>query len=141
MRARQRFVSIIVTLLITAGLAGPARAEPLRIGYAIWVGFGPLFVAQEKGLFAKEGVEIELIPMALPAALHAGLLAGQIDVSTAAVDDMLLTFDPKQPYAVVMVTDNRWAVTASSPPRTSGRSPISRVSWSRLTSAPSRSFS
>ena len=42
-------------------LVGAAQAEPLRIFYFIWIGYGPLFVAQEKGFFAKEGVEVELI--------------------------------------------------------------------------------
>ena len=42
-------------------LVGVAQAEPLRIFYFVWVGYGPLFVAQEKGFFAREGVEVELI--------------------------------------------------------------------------------
>ena len=42
-------------------LTGAAQAEPLRIFYFIWVGYGPFFVAQEKGFFAKEGVAVELI--------------------------------------------------------------------------------
>ena len=46
---------------IWLSLLSVAQAEPLRIFYFIWVGYGPLFVAQEKGFFAKEGVEVELI--------------------------------------------------------------------------------
>ena len=102
MRVRQRFVSIVAALLVAAGASQAADAEPLRIGYNIWVGFGPLFVAKERGLFAEEGVEVELINMAIHEALYAGLFAGQIDVSDATVDDMLPRFDPEQPYACVM---------------------------------------
>jgi NitT/TauT family transport system substrate-binding protein len=105
MTARTRFAGIVAVLLVTAGGSQVAKAEPLRIGYNIWVGFGPLFIAEEKGLFAKEGVEVELINMAIPEALYAGLLAGQIDVSGATVDSILPHFDPEQPYACVMVTD------------------------------------
>ena len=43
--------------------------------------------------------------MSIPEALYAGLLAGQIDVSGATVDSILPHFDPEQPYACVMVTD------------------------------------
>ena len=82
-----------------------ARAEPLRIGFGIWVGLGPLFVAQEKGLFAQEGVEVELIGMEIPEALYSGLLAGQLDVNIVTIDTMVQHFDPEQPYACVMVTD------------------------------------
>ena len=57
----------------------------------IWVGFGPLFVAKEKGFFAQEGVEVELINMAHHDPLFAGLLAGQIDVSVGTLDECCRT--------------------------------------------------
>jgi NitT/TauT family transport system substrate-binding protein len=94
-----RLVVAAVALWSSCGSA--AQAEPLRIGHLTWVGLGPLFVAQEKGLFAKEGVEVELINMAIHEAMYAGLFAGQIDVIDATPDDMLPNFDPQQPYACV----------------------------------------
>ena len=99
-------MSILCQLLVAAvalwsGCGGAAHAEPLRIGYLTWVGLGPLFVAKEKGLFAKEGVEVELINMAIHEAMYAGLFAGQIDVIDATVDDMLPNYRPEQPYACV----------------------------------------
>ena len=66
------------------------------------VGLGPLFVAQDKGFFAKEGVEVELINMAIHEAMYAGLFAGQVDVIDATVDDMLPNYDPDQPFVCVM---------------------------------------
>ena len=108
-------------------LVSAAKAEPLRIGYLTWVGLGPLFVAKEKGLFAKEGVEVELINMAIHEAMYAGLAAGQIDASDATVDDMLPNYDPEQPYACVFAPLSHSAPMASSPATTSARSPISRA--------------
>ena len=81
MHVRQGFVSIVTSLLVIAGAGQVARAEPLRIGFGMWVGLGPLFVAQEKGLFVQEGVEVELIDMEISEALYSGLLAGQLDVN------------------------------------------------------------
>jgi NitT/TauT family transport system substrate-binding protein len=101
MSMRTRLGGIFAALLVIAGSSQVAQAEPLRIGYLTWVGLGPLFVAQEKGLFAKEGVEVELINMAVHEAMYAGLFAGQIDMIDATVDDMLPNFDPEQPYACV----------------------------------------
>jgi NitT/TauT family transport system substrate-binding protein len=102
MKLRKRFAATVIALFVAAGAAGPAaQAEPLRIGYLTWVGLGPLFVAKEKGLFAKEGVEVALINMAIHEAMYAGLFAGQIDMIDATVDDMLPNYDPEQPYACV----------------------------------------
>jgi NitT/TauT family transport system substrate-binding protein len=102
---RRPIANTVATIWVIAGLAGAARAEPLRIGVLTWVGNGPLFVAREKGLFAREGVEIELIDMAIHEASYAGLFAGQVDVISVTVDDMLPNFDPEQPYACVLAID------------------------------------
>ena len=61
-----------------------AQAEPLRISYFIWAGYGPLFVAQEKGFFAKEGIEVKLINIEDRDAAFAGLFAGQVDAVAGA---------------------------------------------------------
>jgi NitT/TauT family transport system substrate-binding protein len=96
-----RLARVVTALLAIAAGSQVAHAEPLRIGYLTWVGLGPLFVAKEKGLFAKEGIEVELINMAIHEAMYAGLFAGQIDMMDATVDDMLPNYDPEQPYACV----------------------------------------
>ena len=56
-----RIVSIVAAVWWAVLLTGTAQAEPLRIFYFAWVGYGPFFLAQEKGFFADEGVEVELI--------------------------------------------------------------------------------
>ena len=101
----QRLTSITAATLMTAAVSQVAHAEPLRIGYLIWVGYGPLFVAEEKGFFAEEGLEVELIDMAVHEASYAGLFAGQIDAVGATVDDMLPRYDPEDPYVCVMALD------------------------------------
>jgi hypothetical protein len=49
---RVHVAGVLAALLVAASGGQAARCEPLRIGYNIWVGFGPLFVAKEKRLFA-----------------------------------------------------------------------------------------
>jgi NitT/TauT family transport system substrate-binding protein len=102
---RKEFAGIVAALLLAAGASQVAQAEPLRIGYLTWVGNGPFFVAQEKGFFAKEGIEVELINMAVHEASYAGLFAGQIDVISVTVDDMLPNFDAEAPYVCVLAID------------------------------------
>jgi NitT/TauT family transport system substrate-binding protein len=96
---------IVTAILMAAGASHSAHAEPLRIGYLTWVGNGPFFVAQEKGFFAEEGVEVELIDMAVHEASYAGLFAGQVDTMGATVDDLLPRYDPEDPYVCVMALD------------------------------------
>ncbi len=49
MSARTLVVTIVATLLLIVGGTRAAHAEPLRISHTTWVGYGPLYVAQEKG--------------------------------------------------------------------------------------------
>ena len=55
MLALRGIVFALAAVWSLAGPLGTAQAEPLRIGHFTWVGFGPLFVAQEKGFFTEEG--------------------------------------------------------------------------------------
>ena len=96
---------IVAAVALWSGCGSAAQAEPLRIGYLTWVGFGPFFVAQEKGFFAEEGIEVELIDMGVHEALYAGLFAGQVDVMVATVDDLLPRYDREDPYVCVMAID------------------------------------
>ena len=75
MRTKHRMVSLAAAICVAAGLAGVAQAEPLRIFYFAWVGYGPLFLAQEKGFFAQKGVEVELINNEIHAAAFGGLFS------------------------------------------------------------------
>ena len=112
--------------------------RPIRCGYSmlIWVGYGPLFVAPEKGFFAKEGVAVELVKFEDHTAAFAGLFAGQVDAITAGTQDVLTFSEPDEERLVcVLPLDESVAAMESWPPRTFSRSPISRASQSRSCAA------
>jgi NitT/TauT family transport system substrate-binding protein len=111
MSIARRIVASIAALGISAGVVTAARAEPLRVGYITWIGEGPLFVAREKGFFAKEGVDVELIDMSVHEAMFAGLFADQVDVISVTVDDMLPNFDPADPYVCVLAIDDDYGAS------------------------------
>src|SRR5919106_5539006 len=83
-----------------------AQAEPLRISYFIWVGNGPFFVAKEKGLFAREGVEVELINIE-DAAAFGSLFTGQVDAVQGAMPDAPTFAQPDEaPLVCVLALDD-----------------------------------
>lgn len=77
-------VAVLALAFVVA--SGGARAEPLRIGHDTWVAAGPLYIAREKGYFAGQGVEVELINIEDAAARAAALAGGDLDAMTATVD-------------------------------------------------------
>ncbi|MGK4006447.1 ABC transporter substrate-binding protein [Sorangium sp. So ce1036] len=47
--------------LPTAGGGGGEERPPLRFSHGYWLGFFPLSIAEEKGFFAEQGVDVELV--------------------------------------------------------------------------------
>ena len=106
MRNKCRIIGSVAVVCMTASLMGAAQAEPLRISYFVWPGNGPFFVANEKGLFAKEGIEVELINIEDHAAIFAALAAGQIDAAQGAFQDPAVFTEPnEEPWKCVLALD------------------------------------
>ena len=102
----------------------PAQAEPLRLSYFVWPGYGPFFVAQEKGFFARGGVEVELINIEDHGAVVAGLSSGQIYGVLGALQDAATFSQPGEPMVCVLLTTCPAAPMAFWPRTTSRASRI-----------------
>lgn len=73
------FVVLLSFVLVTAAAAQPAQHR-LRVGYLPVTGHAKFFVAKEQGLFAKEGLDVELVEFINSADGINALRAGKIDV-------------------------------------------------------------
>ena len=97
----------LATVWLLASLSVAAQAEPLRIFHFTWVGFGPLFVAQDKGFFAKEGIEVSLIRNDDHTAAFAGLADGQVDAVAGGLQDVVIFSEPgEEPLQCVLANDD-----------------------------------
>jgi hypothetical protein len=136
-------LSAIAASGVSLILVAAAQAEPLRLRYSIWVGYGPLLVAVEKGFFAKEGVEVELIQIEDDTATLAALFAGQIDALATATQTAVSSNEPdEEALACVLMLDDSRGGDASWPPTTSRPSPTSRANrWHSAIAAPLSSTS
>lgn len=103
MQARTHLVGMVSAILVMTGASQTAHAEPLRVIYAIWVGYGPLFVAQEKGFFADQGVEVALINFDDQRAAYAELFAGQVDAVASAMDEAVSFAEPDEDTLVCVL--------------------------------------
>jgi NitT/TauT family transport system substrate-binding protein len=94
---------VCAAALLTSGLAG--AGEPLRIGYPVWVGYGPLFLAQEKQFFAQNGVELKMINIEDTKLRYAALAAGRVDGLAASFPSVTLYTKPDLPLVTVLPLD------------------------------------
>src|SRR5256886_11983746 len=77
-------VALAAALLL---LPSPAPAQKvMKIGYPVWVGYGPLFLADKKGFLKDEGVSVQFINMEDTKTRYVALAAGQIDGLMTTID-------------------------------------------------------
>ena len=102
---RLLFGTAIIAIL-SFSIAMSAAAEPLKFGIGTWVGFGPLFIAKDRGFFEEEGVEVELITTDDQAKRFAQLDAGEINALATTVDTVLSYVRDEHAYRYLFAFDD-----------------------------------
>lgn len=95
----------------TAALAEttiPATPEPgsFKIGIEPWLGYGQWYVAQEKGLFKKNGLEdVQIVNFTADKDINAALASGQLDAANIATHTAMVMVAAGLPVKIVQVLD------------------------------------
>lgn len=96
-----------VVLLGSAMLmTGSADAGSLKLAHSTWVGYGPFYIARDKGFFKDEGVDVELVIMEDTPIKMGALMAGQIDLVASTVDEFPIYMKPGKMLHYVLAVDN-----------------------------------
>ncbi len=82
-------LALIALLLVSCTSAPPAPPKPVNLivfpGGFNW----PVWVAQEKGLFAKNGVEVRITPTPSSVFQLTNLIDGKFDIAMTAIDNLI----------------------------------------------------
>ncbi len=101
--------AVFATIALGGGLVQPAAAtQSLKLAYGSpWVGWGPFYVAAQKGYFADEGLEVEIayIEPTTPQAGFDLLTNEEIDGRFSTLDEAALYWKAETPFAVMLATD------------------------------------
>jgi NitT/TauT family transport system substrate-binding protein len=106
-----RTIALIATLaagIVAASLATAtmARADPIKIAHSTWVGYGPLYIARDKGFFKNHGVDVELVVIEEPKERFPAMLAGRIDMIASTVDTAILYLKKPDDFKYVVAIDD-----------------------------------
>jgi NitT/TauT family transport system substrate-binding protein len=106
-----RLPSLLAMVAIALlGFAGPVHAaaplKPYSVAYNAWIGSIAFFVAQQKGFFKDEGLDVQAKSFSSPGDGLKPLLGGQLDAALSTADSVLTVVDkaPGQ-LKVVYLTD------------------------------------
>src|SRR3977135_1407972 len=82
---------LILVAALLAGCAAQAPTPPKPVNLIVFPGgFNwPIWVAQEKGLFAKNGIEVKVTPTPSSVFQLTNLIAGKFDIAMTAIDNLI----------------------------------------------------
>ena len=107
MQTRPSVLALAVGIAVaTAVMPGLSRAETVKIAHSTWVGYGPLYIAREKGIFKKNGVDVDLIVMEDPKERFPTLMADKIQMIASTVDTALLYLKKPNDFQYVVAIDD-----------------------------------
>lgn len=110
-RAYALALAVLLGLACVAGCSSsaPGAAKPggrIVLGFSAWPGWFPWQVAAEEGLFAKNGVDVELKYFDSYTDSLNALATGSIDANSQTLNDTLASVAGGAPETIVLVNDN-----------------------------------
>ena len=103
------FISLHLLALLFAVCAssspGNVEKPTYRIGLGPWVGFGPLYLAKEKGYFDEAGINVDLVVLTGLAERNSALKSGKVAALAAPVDYFVLSAGNNLETSIVMAID------------------------------------
>jgi len=99
-------VLVLGLMLLPLMDAPMAQAETVKIAHSTWVGYGPLYIARDKGIFKRNGVDVDLIVMEDPKERFPTLMADKIQMIASTVDTALLYLKKPNDFQYVVAIDD-----------------------------------
>jgi NitT/TauT family transport system substrate-binding protein len=110
---KRLFAVLAAVALLTAGCADKsdntataADKSVIRLGFSAWPGWFPWQVAQDQGLFAKNGVDVDLKYFESYTDSLTALSTGNLDANSQTLNDTLSSVSGGAKQTVVLVNDN-----------------------------------
>ena len=72
--------TLLALALACLAAAGAAQAEPLKVGILKVGASGPLYIAQDRGYFAAEGLDVQFSSFGAGQAVAVAVVAGDVDI-------------------------------------------------------------
>ncbi|MCM0755894.1 ABC transporter substrate-binding protein [Desulfovibrio aminophilus] len=102
----KRAAHALIVLALACLWAAPALAEAsLKIAHATWVGYGPLYIAKEQGIFQNNGLNVELTVIEDESQYAAAMASGSIDGVGNVLDREVIHYAKGTPEMVVCAMD------------------------------------
>jgi len=87
------------------GSGSPANSDPLALGITTWIGNTPIYIAQEKGFFKDQGLDLKLQVFETVAAGFPAYLSGRLQGLAPVTSEAVALASQGADFRVVVVED------------------------------------
>ena len=113
---KSRLYSLIALVLVAAfvlsACGAPAKPTIVRIGTQPWIGYGPWWIAKEKGIFEKYGLQVELVDFVEDKEVNAAFASGDMDAANLATHTALKLYASGLDLKLVLIEDASYQADA-----------------------------
>lgn len=99
---------MIFTVIISGCDNQQTKESTFKLGIVTWVGFGPFYIAQEKGFFEEEGLNVEIKRIEELGALRSALISKQLDGIVHTIDSWASAAAEGLPAVCVLKIDESY---------------------------------
>ncbi len=102
-------ICLALSVLFSAGCSRQPKKpelETMNIAFQEWVGYGPLYLAREKGFFKDEGMELIFIDERLDSARRDAFKQGMLDCEAGTIDLLVSKRAQDTPVVAVLELDH-----------------------------------
>jgi NitT/TauT family transport system substrate-binding protein len=98
---------VLLGFIAVSGSVVAQDSEPiaLSIGYSVWVGYAPLFIAQDQGYFVDEGLDVTLVNVENPGDRFVVLAGGDLNGLVSTLDTMSQYCNPETQFKAILALD------------------------------------
>ncbi|WP_374330828.1 ABC transporter substrate-binding protein [Aestuariivirga sp.] len=87
-------------------MAATANAGTMRLGMTTWVGYGPMFLARDKGFFKENGLDVDLRIIEDASIYMAAVASGELDGNASTLDEIMKYRSPEFCFKAVTALDD-----------------------------------
>ena len=105
-RLLSKFLATAAVIAGCVSLSASADAGQMRLGMTTWVGYGPMFLARDKGFFKENGLDVELQIIEDASLYMAAVAAGKLDGNASTLDEIMKYRSPDFCFKAVVALDD-----------------------------------
>jgi len=96
---------VIIGAIYIYSQQSKTKLPKFKLSVNTWVGYGPFWLAEEKGFFTEEGIDVDIVVMDDTAQRKSAMIKGSIDGLGDTVDLLVLSRDENVPAVTVLEVD------------------------------------